>query len=89
MMLESIAQLLHGIITLYIWVVIIASLLTFVQPDPNNTIVMTLNKLTSPALDFVREKMPFVMFSGIDLSPVVVVIGLQIVDIVIRGLLIG
>ncbi len=76
----AIVQLLHSIISLYIWVVIIASLLSFVQLDPRNPIVEILNRLTQPVFQFVRQKMPFVIFSGIDLSPIVIIFGLQFID---------
>ena len=73
-------QLIHSVISLYIWVIIIAAVLSFVQPDPRNPIVDVLNRLTQPAFAFVRRKMPFVIFSGIDLSPIVIIFGLQFID---------
>lgn len=79
-LLYAFVQMFHTIINLYIWIVIIASLLSFVRPDPNNPIVQVLYRLTEPVLSFIREKMPFVVLSGMDLSPLVVVIGLQLVD---------
>jgi len=85
-MIAELYGLIHTLMTLYIWVVIIASLLSFVQPDPNNPIVQALYKLTEPALSFVRKKMPFVMMGGIDLSPLVLIFGLQFIDIIIRNL---
>jgi len=85
----SIVELFITIIHLYMWVVIIASILSFVQPDPNNQIVQILQALTQPAFDFVREKMPFVVFSGIDLSPVVIILALQFVSSLLTRLMIG
>jgi YggT family protein len=76
----AIVQLIHSIISLYIWVIIIAAILSFVQPDPRNPIVDILNRLTEPVFYFVRQKMPFVVFSGIDLSPIVIIFGLQFID---------
>jgi len=76
----SILELILSVISLYMWVVIIASILSFVQPDPNNQIVQILYKLTNPVFDFVRQKLPFVVFSGIDLSPLVVIFGLQFIS---------
>jgi len=84
-MIAELYGLIHTLMTLYVWVVIIASLLSFVQPDPNNTIVQVLYKLTEPALSFVRKKLPFVVMSGIDLSPLVIIFGLQFIDIIIRN----
>jgi YggT family protein len=62
------------------WIVIIAALLSFVRPDPHNPVVQILYRLTEPVLDFIRRKMPFVVFSGVDLSPLVVILGLQLLD---------
>jgi YggT family protein len=76
----AIAQLIHSIISLYIWVIIISAILSFVQPDPRNPIVDVLNRLTQPAFNWVRRKMPFVVVSGIDLSPIVIIFGLQFID---------
>lgn len=79
-LLYAIVQTLHTVLNLYMWIVIIASLLSFVRPDPYNPIVQILDRLTNPVLDFIRRKMPFVVFSGIDLSPLVVILGLQLID---------
>ncbi|NPA61772.1 MAG: YggT family protein [Epsilonproteobacteria bacterium] len=80
----AIAQLIHSVINLYIWVVIIASVISFVNPDPRNPIVDLLNRLTQPAFIFVRRKMPFVVISGIDLSPIVIIFGLQFIDTLLK-----
>ncbi len=76
----AIVQLIHSVVSLYIWVIIISAVLSFVQPDPRNPIVDVLNRVTQPAFAFVRRKMPFVVFSGIDLSPIVIIFGLQFID---------
>lgn len=86
-MIYEIYGLIQTIGALYIWVVIIASFLSFVRPDPYNPIVQTLYRLTEPAFAWVRKKLPFVVVSGIDFSPLVIIFGLQFVDIIIRGVL--
>ncbi len=79
-LIYAIVQTLHTVMNLYIWIVIITALLSFVRPDPYNPVVQILNRLTEPVMNFIRQKMPFVVFSGIDLSPLVVILGLQLVD---------
>ena len=79
-LLYALIQTLHTVINLYIWIIIISALLSFVRPDPYNPIVQILNRLTEPVLNFIREKIPFVIFSGMDLSPLVVILGLQLLD---------
>ncbi|SFV52149.1 Integral membrane protein YggT, involved in response to extracytoplasmic stress (osmotic shock) [hydrothermal vent metagenome] len=79
-LIYSIVQLLHTVINIYIWIVIISALLSFVRPDPSNPIVQILYRLTEPAYRFIRQKLPFLVFSGIDLSPLVIILGLQFLD---------
>ena len=88
-MIAEIYNLIHTIMTLYIWIVIISAFLSFVRPDPNNPIVQTLSRLTEPVFEFIRRKMPFVVMGGVDLSPLVIIFGLQLIDIIIRHTLIG
>ncbi len=88
-LLYALVQTIHMAITLYIWIIIIAALLSFVRPDPYNPIVQTLYRLTEPAFAWVRRKLPFVVFSGIDLSPVVIIFALQFLDIFITRLVYG
>lgn len=88
-MMYEIYGLIRSIGTLYIWVIIIASFLSFVRPDPQNPIVQVLYRLTEPAFAFIRKKLPFVVMSGIDLSPLIIIFGLQFIDILIRNALFG
>lgn len=85
----AIVQLIHTVLNIYIWIVIIAALLSFVRPDPHNPIVQIIYRLTEPAYTFVRNKLPFVVFSGIDLSPLVIILGLQFIDIFMMQLALG
>ena len=79
-LIYAIVQTIHTVLNLYIWIVIITALLSFVRPDPYNPIVQVLHRLTEPVMSFIIRKIPFVVFSGIDLSPLVVILGLQLVD---------
>ncbi len=88
-LIYAIFSLVHSLISMYIWVIIIAAVLSFVQPDPRNPIVDILNRLTQPVFRFIRQKLPFVLFSGIDLSPIVVILGLQFIDTIIVRSMIG
>jgi YggT family protein len=73
------AQTLSGLLQIYFWIVIIATLLSWVHPDPYNPIVRTLYTMTEPVFDWVREHLP-VYFGGLDLSPIVVIIAIQFVQ---------
>jgi len=79
-LLQALAQILHMVINIYIWVVIIAALITWVRPDPYNPIVQTLYRLTEPAYALVRRYIPTVI-GGIDLAPLIIIIALQFIDL--------
>ncbi|MEA2072483.1 MAG: YggT family protein [Campylobacterota bacterium] len=74
-----------GLINIYIWVLIIAALLSFVNPDPYNPVVQFLNRITQPAYSFVRRFMR-TDFNGLDLAPLVIIIGLQVITVVLSYL---
>jgi len=78
--------ILNNLIYVYMWVIIIAALLSFVRPDPFNPIVQILYRLTNPAYALVRRFIP-TMFNGIDLAPLVIIIFLQVVQVFISSIL--
>jgi len=75
-----------SLINVYIWVIIISALLSFVNPDPYNPVVQFLNRITNPAYNMVRKFMPTI-FNGIDFAPLVIIIGLQVLMIVLSSIL--
>lgn len=79
-LIEALAQILHMVINIYIWVVIISALITWVRPDPYNPIVQVLRKLTEPVYTFMRKYIP-TMIGGVDLAPIIIIIGLQFLDL--------
>ncbi|PAF44516.1 YggT family protein [Helicobacter sp. 11S02596-1] len=84
--LSAIASILHMLITLYIWVVIIATLIGWVRPDPYNPIVRILFALTDPIYRKLKRWIPLT-YAGIDFSPLVVIIILQFLDMALVKLL--
>jgi len=68
------------VISIYIWVVIIAALVSWVRPDPYNPIVQTLYRLTEPVYAWIRRYIPTVI-GGIDLAPLIVIFGLQFIQL--------
>ncbi len=79
-LLEAFSHILHMALNIYIWIVIIQALLSWVRPDPYNPIVQILYKLTMPVYSFVRGKIRTV-FGGVDLTPLIIVLALQFLDI--------
>jgi len=68
------AQMLSGFITLVYWIVIVRVLLSWVVRDPENPLVRLLGTLTDPLM---RPLSRVMTFGGLDLSPMVVILGLS------------
>ena len=71
--LAATAKILHIVLELYMWIIIIRALLSWVNPDPNNPIVQFLYGITEPVLYRVRRILPMTGV-GIDFSPIVVLL---------------
>jgi len=80
-LLQAIAYVLNAVLTLYFWVVIISAILSWVNPDPYNPIVRVIRSLTEPAFSAVRRWFPFTFIGGLDLSPIVVLLLVQFLQI--------
>jgi YggT family protein len=60
---------------LYLWIVIIRALISWVSPDPYNPIVRFLYSVTEPVLYRVRRLVPLYA-GGIDFSPIIVFVAI-------------
>jgi YggT family protein len=68
-LMVAFATILEYILTVANWLIIIRALLSWVNPDPYNTIVQFLYKVTEPMLAPFRRLVPAYSI-GIDLSPI-------------------
>lgn len=78
--LSAIAMILGSLLNVYFWIVVIAALITWVNPNPANPIVRGLRMLTEPVFYRVRKWLPFTYTAGIDFSPVVVLIAIELIN---------
>jgi YggT family protein len=78
--LGAIGIILHQIIFVYTWVIIISALISFVQPNPYNPVVQTLERLTNPVYRRLRRYVPTI-FGGVDLAPLIIIIALNFIDL--------
>jgi len=69
----GIARVLNVVLTVYMWVIIIRALISWVSPDPYNPLVQILTKLTEPVLTPIRRLVPPYKV-GIDFSPFIAVL---------------
>ena len=68
------ARVLDFLLIATYWLVIIRTLISWVNPDPANMIVQFLYKVTEPILEPIRRRMPFNFRFGLDISPVIVIL---------------
>lgn len=75
-MTTMVARLLDLALNLYMWVIIVRALISWVSPDPYNPIVKFLYRATEPVLAPIRRwiwgMVPAMRF-GMDLSPLIVI----------------
>jgi YGGT family. len=69
----ALAKVIDIALTLYMWIIIFRALISWVNPDPYNQIVIFLYRVTEPVLGPIRRKLPMGN-TGIDFSPVVVIL---------------
>ena len=74
-LLSATAQVLSIVLQLYMWVIIIRALLSWVNPDPYNPIVQLLHSITEPVLLRVRQLVPMSGI-GIDFAPIIVLLAI-------------
>ncbi len=78
--LQATATILDMALTLYMWVVIVRVLLSWVNPDPYNPVVQFLHSVTDPVLYKIREKLPMTGI-GLDFSPIILILAIQFLKI--------
>ena len=72
-LLDAVAQIVHMILTIYLWVIVARALVSWVNPDPYNTVVQLLYKLTEPVLSPIRRLLGSYSI-GIDPSPLIAIL---------------
>ena len=73
--LSALATVILWVLNIYLWIIIARAVLSWVNPDPYNQIVRFIYNVTEPVLYRIRALLPL-NFGGIDLSPIVVILGI-------------
>ncbi len=76
--LMAFALVLKIALNIYMWVIIIAALISWVNPDPYNPIVRFLYRATEPVLRPIRRMIG--LGFGIDISPVIAILAILFVQ---------
>ena len=78
-LLLAVAEIVTALLNVYYWVVIIAALISWVNPDPYNPVVRFLRTVTEPVLRPVR-RMIGNRLGPIDISPLIVLFAIIFVQ---------
>jgi YggT family protein len=90
LLLLTVMELFKLLINIYLWGIIIQAVLSWINPDPRHPVARVLAQLTAPLLRPVQRRLPPI--SGVDLSPVLVVVALIFISLLLQdflGLLAG
>ena len=87
-LLLGLAKVLDFVLVLFMWIVVVRAVLSWVSPDPYNPIVRFIYNVTEPVLARIRALIPM-NFGGIDLSPIVVFLGVIFLRVFLVDSLIG
>jgi YggT family protein len=71
--IAAVAHIIDIALTVYLWIIIIRAVLSWVNPDPYNPIVRLLIQTTEPVMGLVRRWIPL-RGMGIDFSPMIIVL---------------
>ena len=75
-----------SILFLLRWLIIIAAVISWVNPDPRNPIVRFLYRTTEPILRPFRRILPPQRTGGIDLSPILAILLIVFLEYFLKGL---
>ncbi len=78
-LLLAIAHILDIALTIYMWIVIISAVISWVNPDPYNPIVRFLRVVTEPVYRPIRKLIGY-RLGPIDISPMVVILAIIFVQ---------
>jgi YggT family protein len=70
--LQGLAYVLDTVLFLYMWLIIVRALISWVNPDPWNPIVQFLARATDPVLIVIRRRVG--ILGGIDVSPILAIL---------------
>ncbi|ERP89357.1 membrane protein [Alcanivorax sp. P2S70] len=82
LILYSLRELAAVILNYIFWAVLLRVILSWVAPDPYNPVVRIVVQITEPVMAPVRKLLP--PMGGFDLSPLVVLLGIQLLQILFK-----
>jgi len=78
-LLLTVAEIMNMLLNVYYWVVIVAALISWVNPDPYNPVVRFLRTVTEPVFRPIRRLIGY-RLGPIDISPIIVILGILFIQ---------
>jgi YggT family protein len=73
--IAAVADIINIALTIYMWIIVIRAVLSWINPDPYNPIVRLLYQVTEPLMASVRRWIPL-RGMGIDFSPMIILLAI-------------
>lgn len=71
--------MLVALLNIYTWVIIFRAVMSWVAPVPTNPVAQILVNLTEPVLKPLRQLVPPSALGGIDVSPILAILAIQVI----------
>jgi len=75
----AVAEIVDYVLWIYMLIIIVRALLSWVNPDPYNPIVRFIHRVTEPVLRPIRYRLPTHQLGGLDLSPLIAILAIHFV----------
>lgn len=85
--LNALVQIISVAIHVYIFIILIRAVISWMGNIPINNFIILLRRITDPVFRFVHRHLPFTIIGGIDISPIIIVMVLYLINAVVIGTL--
>ena len=86
-LLKSLVQVVQLAIEVYIIIIIIRSIISWAGNMPPNNLIYFLRRITDPVFRQVHKHIPFTIIGGIDISPIIIIFFLYLINNLLTRLL--
>ncbi|NIM13000.1 MAG: YggT family protein [Candidatus Aminicenantes bacterium] len=81
--LNALVQVISVAIYVYSVIILIRAVISWMGNIPTNNLIILLRRITDPVFRFVHRHLPFTIIGGIDISPIIIVMVLYLINTVI------
>ena len=81
----SLFKLLDFIINVYVLLIIVRAVLSWIPHNPNSALIKLIEQVTEPPLAWIRQWLP--NLGGLDVSPVILIFALMVVKRIVFSIL--